>query len=71
MPNKGVPVDPILLHVIAECGEIREITRKTLTIGRLLTLAALCGSFAPIVKELFGLPCASCTSGGGMPLSMS
>ena len=25
MPSNGVSVDPILLHVIEECGEIREI----------------------------------------------
>ena len=46
MPNNGVPVDPISLHVIAEGGEVRETIRRPLTIGRNLTAAASCGSFA-------------------------
>ena len=71
MPSKGVPVDPILLHVVAERGEIREITPGALTTGRILTLAVWRGSSAPTVRELYALPCASYTSGGGMPLSMS
>jgi len=52
--NKGAPVGLILLHDIGEHGEIKETTRRALTIGRTLTSAALSGSSVPIVKEQSG-----------------
>jgi len=69
--NNDVPEDLTKLHATEECGGNKEITLSVFTIGHSSTLVAWCASFAPIVKQLSDLHYANCTSGGGMPQSMS
>ena len=65
------PVGLTLNHAIEECGANRGTTLNAFTTGHSSTLVEWCVSSAATVKEPSALRCASYTSGGGMPQSLS